>query len=105
MMSLLAMIAIRLLYRVPVLKPEQIDESMIGRDVIVEGVVTHIRQGKTTFMKLNSMDVVFFDNVSAEKGEWIRVYGKVSEYKGRLEVVGKRILARNKNREGMINYV
>ncbi len=90
--SLLGLMLYRAYYKIPAISPEDVTEEMIGKEVIVSGVVTSISSGDTTFMKLNSLPVVFFSNVTAKEGEMLRVYGRVSKYRGKLEIIGKRII-------------
>ena len=90
-LSFISLLVYDALFPPAMLSPEQVTEELKGSNVIVRGAVTQIRSGNTTFMKLNRLPVVFFRNVSARKGDVVAVYGTVSEYHGRLELIGKRI--------------
>ncbi len=96
LLSMAGIIAALLLYRIPSIPADEIDKSMIGMDVVARGVVTYYRpyNGRATFLRLNGLPVVFFSNVTARKGEILEIYGKVSEYRGRAELIGKRIVGR-----------
>ena len=84
--------AVYIFQRPPCIRAGEISKDMVGRDIVLSGAVTYIHSGKTTFIDVDGFPVVFFSNVSVEKGSLISVYGTVNEYKGELELIGKRII-------------
>jgi endonuclease YncB( thermonuclease family) len=74
-------------------------EARVGQKVVVLGAVDDIREGRPTIVhlsrkKAHGFPVVFFDakvfarsGIAAQRGEYVRVVGKVSKYKGELQIV------------------
>jgi endonuclease YncB( thermonuclease family) len=74
-------------------------EARVGQKVVVLGAVDDIRDGRPTIVhlarkKAHGFPIVFFDakvfarsGIAAQRGEYVRVIGKVSKYKGELQIV------------------
>ena len=97
LLSLVALLLYDMLFPPKAIAPESVTKQMVGRNVLVKGAITYIRQGNTTFMKINRLPVVFFRNVSGKVGNVAVVAGQVSEYHGKLELVGKQIYIEKRN--------
>lgn len=78
----------------------QITEEMIGKKVLVQGIVETVEEKKSVLLisikeqeTQERISVAFFskDYYIPEKGEIIAVTGTVKEYYGSLEIVGERI--------------
>ncbi len=88
-------------------KIKDIDRGMIDKEVTLEGLVTDVsqsRSGKTYFLELmdgtGKIKVVIFESAANEiqktnitiitfKNRRVRVIGRISEYRGSLEVILK----------------
>ena len=74
-----------------------IDETMIGNNVIVEGVVNSIsNKNNIAFLTVsdskNKIKVVMFNtNIDASIGDTICVKGKIDKYEGELEIIANSI--------------
>ncbi len=80
-----------------------IDDSMLGRKVLLEGAVRDLSEKDgNVFITLsdgNETDVVVFERTASnqpfvyhiEKNTAIRVVGKVESYNGRLEIIAEKI--------------
>ena len=97
LLSLVALLLYDMFFPPKAIAPESVTKQMIGKSILVRGAITYIKQGNTTFMKINRLPVVFFRNVSGKVGDVVIVAGQLSEYHGRLELVGKQIYIEGRN--------
>ncbi len=71
-------------------------EENAGRVVKVEGEVVSIASGQHSFIELDDGisrgKIIFFNReVPSSEGDWLCVVGKVSLYKGEVEVIGEEL--------------
>jgi len=83
---------------------EKINKSYIGKKVLVEGKIKSIKNSNGNyFLKLYNSDIqiVFFKStveknsekfLNLKENKIVKIIGKVSEYKGNLEIIGKDII-------------
>lgn len=73
--------------------PEEVDKSMLGKKVAVEGSVNNLsRYNQHAFFQLNSVDAVMFSYPGfIFNNETAVVKGRVDLYEGNLQVVGEKI--------------
>lgn len=72
-----------------------IKNEEIGKDVKIKGVVKDVFNGESlsiiTITQPDEMKIIFYDNVSVSKGDYIEVIGEVDEYNNEREVIGNRM--------------
>jgi len=73
----------------------KINDDVEGKFIRTSGNVKYAysRNGITfiTLENVSRINVVFFRRIRVEKGENVSICGKVSKYRGRLEIVGSKI--------------
>lgn len=74
----------------------EIDETDLGYNIKVKGVVTNIRNMGSVLIinmvQLEKIDVVVFnDELVLNKGDYVEIVGKLEEYEGKLELIADRI--------------
>jgi len=74
----------------------EIDESYIGSNVRINGVVLDVQNKGSIVLidiaQLEEMHVVVFDNVSLAKGDYVEITGKIEEYEGEMELIADKII-------------
>ena len=74
----------------------KIDGTDIGNTIKLNAVVSSVEnRGTVTLInvvQLENMDVVVFDNISLNKGEYIEVIGKIDEYNGKNQLIVDKIV-------------
>lgn len=68
----------------------------LGKYVKISGIVTKVSQTeKTTFIEITEprkMKVIFFKNISLEKGDLIEAQGNIEMYNDEFELVADRVV-------------
>jgi DNA/RNA endonuclease YhcR with UshA esterase domain len=75
----------------------QLDETDLGFNVKMEGVVTDVQNKGTvtliTISQLDEMDVVLFNSeLILNKGDYLEVTGKIDEYEGKNQIIADKIV-------------
>ncbi len=75
---------------------EQIDDSYLGKKVVVNGTVFNYANKGTIFFDLNGIKSVIFEknavNTNIKNGDFVTVKGTVQLYKNDIEIVVDKIL-------------
>ena len=70
----------------------EIGENDIGKVVIVKGEAEGVRvSGNTVFLSINDIKIVKFSRDNIQEGDPITVTGRVSLYKGELEIIADKL--------------
>lgn len=74
-----------------------LDATDIGKSFRISGVITDVKKSKsvTSFQisELNQMKVVVFsDNTTLNKGDYVEVSGKLDEYNGKTNLIADKIV-------------
>lgn len=77
--------------------PEEVDKSMLGKKIAVEGSVNNLSRYKQhAFFQVNSVDAVMFGYPGfIFNNETVVLKGRVDLYEGDLQVVGSKIKIKN----------
>jgi len=79
--------------------PEKVDQSMLGKEIAVEGSVNNLsRHEQHAFFKVGSLNAVMFDHPRfIFNNEKVTLEGRVDMYEGDLQIVGNRIKIEERN--------
>ena len=74
----------------------EIDEVEIGSEVKIQGVVSGVeKRGSMVIVdiaQLEKMNVIVFDNISLNQGDYVEINGRVEEYEGETQLIADKII-------------
>jgi DNA/RNA endonuclease YhcR with UshA esterase domain len=77
-------------------KINEIEASDVDKSVKINGVVNNVEQRGTvsiiSISQLEEMDLVVFDSIELNKGDYLEVEGKIDEYEGKMQLVADKII-------------